>query len=65
MIVEDEQASTAVGQAHNGDLADMRLIIRPENVTEANLADVFAVYLDGKALFCVEDKQWYLWNGQR
>ena len=65
MIIEDEQASTAVGQAHNGDLADMRLISRPENVTEANLADVFAVYLEGKALFCFEDKQWYLWNGQR
>ena len=65
MTIDDEQAPTAVGQAHNGDLADMRLISRPENVTEANLADVFAVYLEGKALFCFEDKQWYLWNGQR
>ena len=50
MTIDDEQAPTAVGQAHNGDLADMRLISRPENVTEANLADVFAVYLKGKAL---------------
>ena len=38
---------------------------RPENVTEANLAKVFAVYLQGKALYCFDDKHWYLWNGQR
>ena len=54
-----------VEQAHNGAIADLRIMRRPENVSEANLAQVFAVYLQGKALHCFDDKHWYLWNGQR
>ena len=61
----DEDVPTSVGQAHDGALADLRIMRRPENVTEANLAEVFAVYLQGKALYCFDDKHWYLWNGQR
>ena len=65
MTIEEDQVSTDVEQAHNGDIVDMRLIRRPENVTEANLADVFAIQLKGKAVFCFDDKHWYLWNGER
>ena len=65
MTVEEDQVSTDVEQAHNGDIVDMRLIRRPENVTEANLADIFAFQLKGKAVFCFDDKHWYLWNGER
>ena len=65
MTIEEDQVSTDVEQAHNGAIADMRLIRRPENVTEANLADVFADQLKDKAVFCFEDKHWYLWNGER
>ena len=61
----EEDVPTSVGQAHDGALADLRIMRRPENVTEANLAEVFAVYLQGKALYCFDDKHWYLWNGQR
>ena len=61
----EEDAPTSVGQAHDGALADLRIIRRPENVTEANLAEVFAVYLQGNALYCFDDKHWYLWNGLR
>ncbi len=48
MIIE-EDVPTSVGQAHDGALADLRIMRRPENVTEANLAEVFAVYLQGTA----------------
>ena len=65
MTIEEDQVSTDVEQAHNGDIVDMRLIRRPENVTEANLADVFAMQLKGKAVFCFDDKHCYLWNGER
>jgi len=65
MIIEEDQVSTNVEQAHNGAIADLRIMRRPENVSEANLAQVFAVYLQGKALHCFDDKHWYLWNGQR
>ncbi len=34
MTIEDDQVSTDVEQAHNGDIVDMRLIRRPENVTD-------------------------------
>ena len=61
----EENAPTSVGQAHDGAIADLRIIRRPENVTEANLAEVFAAYLQGKALYCFDDKHWYLWNSQR
>ena len=43
----------------------MRLIRRPENVTEFTLVDIFAFQLRGKAVFCFDDKHWYLWNGER
>ena len=43
----------------------MRLIRRPETVTESTLADIFAFRLKGKALFCFDDKYWYLWNGEK
>ena len=65
MTIYEDQVSTDVEQEHNGAIADMRLIRRPENVTEANLADVFADQLKDKAVFCFEDKHWYLWNGER
>ena len=64
-MIIDENAPTSVGQAHDGALADLRIMRRPENVTEANLAEVFAAYLQGKALYCFDDKHWYLWNSQR
>ena len=60
----EEECPTSVGQAHDGAIADLRIMRRPENVSEANLAQVFAVYLQGKALHCFDDKHWYLWNGQ-
>ncbi len=47
----EEDVPTSVGQAHDGALDDLRIMRRPENVTEANLAEVFAVYLQGKALY--------------
>ena len=52
-MIIDENAPTSVGQAHDGAIADLRIIRRPENVSEANLAQVFAVYLQGKALHCI------------
>ena len=64
-MIKEEDVPTSVGQAHDGSLADLRIMRRPENVSEANLAQVFAVYLQGKALHCFDDKHWYLWNGQR
>ena len=64
MIIEEE-CPTSVGQAHDGAIAELRIMRRPENVSEANLAQVFAAYLQGKALHCFDDKHWYLWNGQR
>ena len=64
MIIEEE-CPTSVGQAYDGAIAELRIMRRPENVTEANLAEVFAAYLHGKALYCFDDKHWYLWNGHR
>ena len=64
-MIKEEDVPTSVGQAHDGALADLRIMRRPENVTEANLAEVFAAYLQGKALYCFDDKHWYLWNSQR
>ena len=64
-MIKEEDVPTSVGQAHDGALADLRIMKRPENVTEANLAEVFAAYLQGKALYCFDDKHWYLWNSQR
>ena len=43
----------------------MRLIRWPETVTESTLADTFAFRLKAKAVFCFDDKQWYLWNGEK
>ena len=43
----------------------MRLIRRPETVTESTLADIFAFRLKAKAVFCFDDKHWYLWNGEK
>ena len=43
----------------------MRLIRRPDAVTESTLADIFAVRLKGEAVFCFDDKHWYLWNGEK
>jgi hypothetical protein len=51
-MIKEEDVPTSVGQAHDGALADLRIMRRPENVTEANLAEVFAAYLQGKALYC-------------
>ena len=64
-MIKEEDVPTSVGQSHDGALADLRIMRRPENVTEANLAEVFAAYLQGKALYCFDDKHWYLWNSQR
>ncbi|MDC6455449.1 phage/plasmid primase, P4 family [Alphaproteobacteria bacterium] len=64
MIIEEE-CPTSVGQEYDGAIAELRIMRRPENVSEANLAQVFAAYLQGKALHCFDDKHWYLWNGQR
>ena len=43
----------------------MRLIRRPETVTESTLAEIFAFRLKAKAVFCFDDKHWYLWNGEK
>jgi len=43
----------------------MRLIRRPETVTESTLSDIFAFRLKGKAVFCFDNKHWYLWNGEK
>ena len=64
-MIKEEDVPTSVGQAHDGAIAELRIMRRPENVSEANLAELFAVYLQGNALYCFEDKHWYLWNGQR
>jgi hypothetical protein len=65
MTIEEDQASTDVEQAHNGDIVDMRLIRRPENVTESTLADIFAFRLKAKAVFRFDDKHWCLWDGEK
>ena len=64
-MLEKEDVPISVGQAHGGALVNFRIIKRPENVTEANLAAVFVKQLKGRALYCFEDKHRYLWNGQR
>ena len=43
----------------------MRLIRRPETVTESTLADIFAFRLTAKAVFRFDDKHLYLWDGKK
>ncbi|MDA8648896.1 hypothetical protein N9M31_02685 [Alphaproteobacteria bacterium] len=34
-------------------------------MTESTLAEIFAFRLKAKAVFCFDDKHWYLWNGKK
>ena len=34
-------------------------------MTESTLAEIFAFWLKAKAVFCFDDKHWYLWNGEK
>ena len=65
MTKEEGKVSTDGEQAHHGNITDMRLVRRPETVTESTLADIFAFQLKGEAVFCFDDKHWYLWNGEK
>ncbi len=47
------------------DVISLEAISRPEHVSEANLAAVYASQLQDKARYCFEDKHWYLWDGTR
>jgi len=60
MTNNEDQVSTSFGQVHDGVPVDLRRMKRPEKVTEANLAEVFAVCLQGMALYWFDDKHWYL-----
>jgi putative DNA primase/helicase len=38
---------------------------REEEITEVSLAETFAQHINDRALYCVDTKSWYLWNGVR
>lgn len=46
-------------------LTHLGTINQPEEVTESFLAERYATQLNGKALYCFNDKHWYLWDGNR
>ena len=47
------------------DVISLESISRPEHVSEANLAAVYASQLKDKARYCFDNKHWYLWDGKR
>ena len=49
----------------NNDAISLETISRPEHVSEANLAAVYASQLKDKARYCFDNKHWYLWDGTR
>lgn len=60
---EGQQAAQLATVSENtGGLINMK---RPDNINEANLAEVYAQYLHDSARYCHEEKQWYLWDGFR
>ena len=46
-----------------GDLVNFGQFSDRSNVTEAKVGTVFSRWLDGKAVYVVEKKQWMIWNG--
>ncbi len=48
----------------NTSVMEVNSLSRPEDVNETNMAKGLSSYLKHKALFCFDDKHWYLWNGK-
>ena len=53
----------AVMDPMEGDLVNFGQFSDRSNVTEAKVGTVFSRWLDGKAVYVVEKKQWMIWNG--
>ena len=53
----------AVMELMEGDLVNFGQFSDRSNVTEAKVGTVFSRWLDGKAVYVVEKKQWMIWNG--
>jgi putative DNA primase/helicase len=53
----------AVMEPMEGDLVNFGQFSDRSNVTEAKVGTVFSRWLDGKAVYVVEKKQWMIWNG--
>ncbi|MDC1095507.1 phage/plasmid primase, P4 family [Planktomarina temperata] len=53
----------AVMEPMEGDLVNFGQFSDRSNVTEARVGTVFSRWLDGKAVYVVEKKQWMIWNG--
>ena len=59
-----QPARTQVAIVSN-DAISLETISRPEHVSEANLAAVYASQLKDKARYCFDNKHWHLWDGTR
>ena len=59
-----QPARTEVAITSN-DVMSLEAISRPEHVSEANLAAIYASQLRDKARYCFDNKHWYLWNGEK
>ena len=60
---QEFSSDIAVMEPMEGDLVNFGQFSDRSNVTEAKVGTVFSRWLDGKAVYVVEKKQWMIWNG--
>ena len=58
-----EEGSLAVSQEAKSEIINFGRFADGSNVTEARLSETFGQWLDGKAVYVSQTKQWMIWNG--
>ena len=58
-----EEGSLAVIQEAKSEIVNFGRFADGSNVTEARLSEAFGQWLDGKAVYVFQTRQWMIWNG--
>ena len=58
-----EERSLSVVEEAEAEVVNFGRFTDGSNVTEAKLGETFGQWLDGKAVFVSQNKQWLIWNG--
>jgi putative DNA primase/helicase len=59
----NQARSLSVVEEASAEVINFGQFTNSNNVTEAKLGETFSQWLDGRAVFAVQTKQWLIWNG--
>ena len=59
----NQARSLSVVEEASAEVINFGQFTNSNNVTEAKLGETFSQWLDGRAVFAVQTKQWLVWNG--